>query len=141
MTRNSWALCAAILAVVIVVALAFWNIGSPAHERQVHQDVRTAQALCTLAGDINTKWENSNKVLPPNLDAFPASATRDPVTHAPFIFHPKAGTQYELCATFLTDNLNDYPNETPFWRHPKGPYCFQFDAASAVSPAPISDLY
>lgn len=136
MTRNSWALCAAVLAVVIVVALAVWNIGSPAYERLVHQDMRTEQTLTTLAEGINSKWQNSNRVLPSNLDAFSASATHDPVTREPFVFHPKAGTQYELCATFLTDNLRDSSVQTPFWRHPKGPYCFQFDAALPVASPP-----
>lgn len=137
MTRNSWALCTAVLAVVVVVALAFWNIGSPAHERLVHQDMRTDQALGALAQGINGKWRSSNKALPANLDALPPSVTHDPVTHAPFIFHPMTGTQYELCATFLTNNLSDSSTEDSFWRHPKGPYCFQFDAASSVANPPV----
>jgi Tfp pilus assembly protein PilV len=140
MSRNSWALIAAVLAVVAIVALGFWILGSPAHERQVHQDMRTVQALCTLAQQIDSNWRSSNKVLPANLSRFPASSSQDPTTNAPFIYRLKAGSEYELCATFLTDDLHERQNEDSYWLHPKGPHCFPLDASTSppLPPYPAS---
>lgn len=136
MNRNSWALIAAALAVVVVVVLGFWSLGSPGHERQIHQDRRTVQALNALAGRIDAKWKSSKEVLPSNLDRFDVTATQDPTTRAPFVYRSKAGSEYELCATFLTDNRNERQSEASFWLHPKGSFCFQFDASVPASPPP-----
>jgi hypothetical protein len=133
MNRNSWAMIAAVVAVVAALVLGFWNLGSPARERQIHQDVRTVQALNTLADQIQNSWKVSNRVLPASLDRFTPGAKEDPTTHALFIYHPKAGSQFELCATFLTDNRNAAAQgEASFWLHAGGPYCFQFDASVRV---------
>lgn len=145
MSRNAGALIAAALIVVAIAAIAFWNLGTPGHERQVHQDLRTVQALQTLAVSINSSWSNNKGVLPVSLAQFPVGATHDPITNAPFIYHPpldpKADSEYELCAKFLTDNRHDQPNETPFWCHPKGIYCFTLDASRDVPPPPVSSIY
>jgi hypothetical protein len=141
MSRNTWAAIAAALAVVAVVTLGFWNLGTPVRERQVHQDVRTVQKLQLLAQSINRSWDSSNKALPSGLERFSTSATQDPTTHAPFIYRPKTSSQYELCATFLTDNRNERQSETPFWLHSKGTYCFQFDASMPLAPPPVSFSY
>ncbi len=141
MTRNSWALCAAVLAVVIVVALAFWIIGSPSHERLVHQDMRTLQALHTLADEIHVSSYALKHTLPASLAEFPTGQAQDPTTHAPFIYHRGSGSQYQLCAIFLTDSLNDYPDEAPFWKHPEGAHCFQLDASLDAPSAPVYSFY
>lgn len=134
MNRNSWALIAAVLAVVIVIVLGFWSLGTPGHERQVHRDMRTVQALNRLSGEIDADWRSSKKI-PTSLDRFPAIATQDPTTHAPFVYHRKTDDEYELCTTFMTDNRNEQQSENSFWVHPQGPYCFQFDA-SVLAPQP-----
>jgi hypothetical protein len=137
MSRDSWALLAATIAVVAVAVLGFWSLGTPRHERQVHQDVRTTQALNTLAEQIRDSWNRSKNVLPPNLERFPDRITRDPMTEEAFIYHPKTGSQYELCARFLTDDRNTAAqSQAAFWLHPSGPYCFQLDAAISVPPPP-----
>lgn len=141
MNRNTWAAIAAALAVAAVVALGFWNLGTPVHERQIHQDLRTVRALNTLAKDINGLWARSNKVLPSDLKGFPATATQDPTTNAPFIYHPKTSSQYEICAAFLIDNRNEQQNEAPFWLHSKGIHCFQLDASMPLPLPPVSFSY
>lgn len=142
MSRNSLAAIAGGIAVIGAVAVGFWNLGSPARERQIHQDLRTVQALDRLADQIDNAWNHSNKVLPNNLDRIAANAAQDPTTHAPFLYHPKQSSQYELCATFLTDNgKTAEQNESPFWLHAKGDYCFQLDASAPPPQPPYSYDY
>lgn len=137
MTRNSWAALGAILIVAAAIVIGFWNLGTPRWERESHQDLRTAQALQGLAVDIYKSW-NVHKTMPANLEAFvPADETKDPTTKAQFIYRPKEGTVYELCATFLTSDLKDTQSEAPFWRHGKGEYCFQLDASQSVPVPPF----
>lgn len=142
MSRNSLAGIGATIAVIVAVTLGFLNLGRPAQEREVHQDVRTVQAVDTLAEQIEDSWRIFHQTLPKNLDHFSASATQDPTTHAPFDYHPKTTTAYEICATFLTDDRSTAAqSQTPFWVHPKGSYCFQFDASVRVPRAPYFYAY
>lgn len=140
MNRNSRAFAAAALAVIAMIVAGFWIIGSPAHERRIHQDLRTVQALHCLASDIYTSY-SSKHTLAADLGQFRCDDTQDPTTHKTFIYHVKSGSTYELCATFLTNNTSDYPNNTPFWRHPEGAQCFQLDASVDVPIAPIDNSF
>lgn len=136
MSRNSLAAIAAIVVVAAAIILGFWSLGTPARERQMHQDARTAQALQNLAGNITMKWR-ANKAMPLDLEhVSPVDSGKDPTTHAPFVYHQKNGTAYELCATFLTNDLSDNQSQAPFWRHGKGAYCFQLDATQEPPPPP-----
>jgi hypothetical protein len=133
MNRNSWAAIAATIAVVVVVILGFRVLGGPATQRLVQSDLRTVRTLAELARQINQRWESSGKILPDNLEKFPNSIKQDPVTTKSFSYHPKSNNEYELCATFATDNRDlqtTDPNDR--WTHPKGDYCFQFDASQHV---------
>lgn len=141
MNRNSGAAIAALVFVGTVAALGFCVLGGPGHERRVHQDIRSVESLSNLAQEINESWASSGEVLPNNLDRFPADATRDSATHAPFVYHPRVGSHYELCAAFLTSNREEQQNEGFFWRHPKGEYCFQLDASVRAPQAPFMYYY
>lgn len=137
MSRNSWALIAAAIVILVAVVVGFWNLGSPGHERQIRQDLRTVQALHRLAMQINQSWKGSNDALPSNLERFPITVKQDPTTHAPFVYHPKSASQYELCATFLSDDRETAPqSDAQFWLHPGGAQCFQLDASVNVPQAP-----
>jgi len=138
MSRNLWAGIAAVVVVAAVIVLGFRNIGGPREQRQIHQDNHTVYILSVLAGQVDNAWNTSGKVLPADLGRFPDN-TRNPTTHAPFIYRPKGDRQYELCTTFLTDTTA--LNEHMFWAHPKGNYCFQFDASVAVAQTPYDDAY
>ena len=140
MNRNLLAVIAAVICVVAAIALGFWTIGSPGHERKIHQDVRTVQGLAVLGNRINTSWRAS-KLLPAKLDDFPVPANlkQDPATHAPFVYRRKTTSEYELCATFLTDDRNATAGgDAAFWLHSKGLYCFDLDASVYVPQAPYS---
>jgi hypothetical protein len=141
MSRNLMAAIAAVIVVAAGIILGFRNIGTPARERQIRQDVRTAAALQTLASKITATW-HANKTMPANLEHIVSvEATKDPTTHAPFVYHVKSGTQYELCAVFLADNRSDRQSEAPFWQHGKGDYCFELDASQEPPAAPIFYIY
>jgi hypothetical protein len=142
MNRDVWATIAATIAVVVVVILGFHALGGPRSQRLIQSDHRTLRALSRLSEQINTKWTSSVGVLPANLDGFPDSEKRNPVTNKPFVYHPKAGNAYELCATFATDSHDSQGQDsTDSWAHPKGDYCFQLDASQPAPPLPNSYDY
>lgn len=136
MTRNFWAATGAILIVAAAIVSGFWSLGTPRWERESHQDLRTVQALQGLAVDIYKSWK-VHKTMPNLEDFVPEDETRDPTTHAQFIYRPKQGTTYELCAIFLTSDHNDTQSEAAFWHHAKGEYCFQLDASQSVPVPPL----
>jgi hypothetical protein len=143
MNRDTWAAIAATIAVVVVIILGFRVLGGPGRQRLVQSDHRTVRAIAELAQQIKQSWDSSSnrdtlgKVLPANLDKFPASAKQDPVTHKPFTYRPKSNGEYELCATFALDSREAQDqNPDEHWAHPKGDYCFHLDAAQQVPQAP-----
>ncbi len=137
MNRNTWAAIVATIAVVAVVILGFRALGGPGTQRMVQSDLRTIRTLAELAQQIHQKWVSSGEVLPANLEKFPNSATQDPASHKSFAYRPKSKSEYELCATFATDSRElQAQNTNDPWAHPRGDYCFQFDAAQQVPPVP-----
>jgi hypothetical protein len=139
MNRDVCAAIAATVAVVVVAILGFRVLGGPANQRLVQADLKKVRTLSELAQQINMKWTTGNKTLPANLDHFPAAVKKDPVSGTPFLYHPKSTEQYDLCATFATDS-RDVPkgNTADPWIHPKGDYCFPFEASQAVPFVPYS---
>ncbi len=137
MNRDTWAAIAATIAVVVVIILGFRVLGGPGRQRLVQSDHRTVRALAELAQQIKQSWDSSGKVLPANLDKFPASVKQDPLTHKSFTYRPKSNGEYELCATFALDSREAQDqNPDEHWAHPKGDYCFPLDAAKPVPQAP-----
>ncbi|MGA2094894.1 MAG: hypothetical protein ABSH39_01220 [Candidatus Acidiferrum sp.] len=139
MNRNVWATLLAAVAVIVVLILGFRFLGSPSKQRLVRADYKNVQALASLAQQINSAWDKSEKALPDDLDKINGVVKKDVLTGKPFLYHPKKHSEYELCATFATDS-HELPNtnaDDP-WRHPKGDYCFQLDAAKPVPQAPYN---
>jgi hypothetical protein len=140
MNRNSWAAIAATTAVVVVVILGFRVLGGPATQRLVQSDLRTVRALTELARQINQSWVSAGKILPGDLEKFPDATKQDPISARSFGYRRKSNDEYELCATFATDN-RDMPVTNPKdrWTHPKGDYCFEFEASQQVPSVPYED--
>jgi len=143
MNRDTLAAIAATIAVVVVIILGFRVLGGPGRQRLVQSDQRTVRALSELAQQIKQSWDSSSnrdtlgKVLPANLDKFPASAKQDPLTHKSFTYRPKSNGEYELCGTFAFDSREAQDqNPDEHWAHPKGDYCFPLDATKSVPQAP-----
>lgn len=139
MSRDVWAAIAATLAVVVAAILGFRVLGGPANQRLVQADLRRVNTLSQLAQQIDQRWMTGGKTLPANLEKFPSSIKQDPVSGAPFVYHAKSSEEYELCASLATDNRDAAAGKTDnFWIHPKGEYCFQFQASGQVPLVPYS---
>jgi len=136
MNRNLVAALAAAIATIVVVAMGFTVVGGRQWQRLVRTDLRTVRALSNLAQQINAKWNAADKTLPANLDNFPEAAKKNPVTGAAFTYRRKSPQEYELCATFVTDDRDMHGSADDRWAHPKGDYCFSFDPAQNVPWAP-----
>jgi len=130
------------VAVVAVIILGFRFLGSPTSQRLIQSDLRRVEALSHLATQIEQKSKRSNNEIPANLDAFPASVKRDPLTHKNFIYQPKSKTAYDLCATFAAKSPEVEAQGNPalprgdLWAHPPGDHCFSLDVTEPVPPAP-----
>lgn len=113
-----------------VVAFGFHVLGPPQNQRAIGADERRVQDLQMIAQQIYYRHS-----LPATLgDLRFGVKVEDPVTHAPYEYHTKSGTAYELCATFATNSAegdSEYPRPTTFWNHSKGRQCFEFDTAQA----------
>ncbi len=137
MSRDARAAFVAAIAIIVVIVLGFRLLGGPGTQRLVRSDERTIRALAELAQKIHQKWTTSNSQLPPTLESFSEKEKQDPLTHKPFVYHPKSTSAYELCATFATDNSHQEPGEAEdAWRHTKGDFCFPLDATKPVPNAP-----
>lgn len=133
MNRNLLVGIAVFALVLAAVILGFRSLGGPGRQREIREDNLTVKAISALAIKINRSWKKANGVLPKNLDRFPTDEKQDAITNAPFQYRPGTGSHYELCATFLTDNRSVGPQSlAKFWIHPKGLYCFQFDASEPL---------
>jgi len=124
----------------VVVILGFRVLGGPGTQRLVRADSRTVQTLAELAElarQINTKWVSDGKVLPKDLEKLPIAAKRDAITGKIYSYRAKSESEYEVCATFATDNREaSEVNTADPWIHLKGEYCFSMDAAKPVPSPP-----
>ncbi len=139
MSRDRLAALVAAIAVILTLILGFRELGAPRNQRLVRSDLRTLQTLSNLAAQINTSWQANGHQLPPDLQKFSTGLRQNPLTDQPFRYRPKSGSDYELCATFLTDNRSaprQNPRANEFWIHPRGDYCFQLDAAQTPTAPP-----
>lgn len=133
MNRNALAALLSTVAVLVVVILGFVAVGGPARQRLRRSDAIKTQEIAKLAEQIQQAWRSSTEGLPANLDKFPESLKKDRATNTLFIYRPKGNSQYEICASFATDNRGEpNSNATDLWLHPTGNHCFQFDTTQPV---------
>lgn len=113
----------AAMAACIVLLIVFLRPGTPRHQREIEADERRIEDLRRIAREIGEQG-----------GAAAARRPKDPLTGIPYEYSPKAGSSYELCAVFSTDNREDPdgPASPSFWKHPKGRHCIQLDAARRV---------
>jgi hypothetical protein len=134
--RKDALLAAAALAVVVaVLAVGFYSLGPRGKQRALNADARRVEDLQSIARQF---WMQRPKQLPATLAELPPSPPmhlNDPVTNAPYEYHPQSGASYELCAIFATDSATDgaagdgFPLANTFWNHPRGRHCYQLDAS------------
>ena len=127
--------------VVLLVILGFTQSGPPRVQRALRADSQRVQNLFQISANMSAYWALHNQQLPPSLEQLPGAHYADPVTGAPYAYHPKQGSQYELCATF---SRKSEPNENQpgarQWIHPAGYHCFSLDL-TAGGQAPPYDFY
>ena len=134
MNRHRVAALAATLAVLVAIALGFWNLGGPARQREVSADLKRSDDLRRISIVIN-QWYRRDKSLPPDLNAItrydPGLRLRDPLTNASYEYKPAADSNYQLCATFALDSAVEglhEPEPPIFSYHRAGRRCFDLDA-------------
>jgi hypothetical protein len=127
--------------VAILIILGFTQSGPPRVQRDLRADSERIQNLFQISGNMTLYWASHNQQLPSSLDQLPGASFVDPVTGAAYVYHPKQGSQYELCATFSRKSERDdnRPGARP-WTHPAGYHCFSLDA-TAGGQAPPYDFY
>lgn len=123
--RNLFYAAAAVLLTALVLVLGFLQLGPPKTQRALEADQRRVNDLRFISSSLNYRKE-----LPASLAILEQTGAtiRDPVTRQPYTYRRKSDTQYDLCATFASDdrNAND-ADRNLFWRHPRGFYCFSLE--------------
>jgi hypothetical protein len=115
-------------AVALIVFLGFLQLGRPSMQRAFRADEKRVGALYQLSAQIEAYMDSHGSRLPTSLDQLPNNKYADPITRAPYEYHPKSDNQYELCAVFArSSDPRDPPSEPNRWIHPAGHYCFQID--------------
>jgi hypothetical protein len=114
---------------LIVIALGFYNSGSPKLQRRLAIDRERVERLRQIAGQIQGRKE-----LPAKVDDLRSMYIRvgDPETDQPFDYKLIDATHYELCATFseASEDWQLSPNSRSHWAHPAGRYCYAIDSKS-----------
>jgi hypothetical protein len=122
-------------AVLVGLALGFIQLGPRGKQRAMRADERRVQDLQSIAQAIYLR-----QTVPASLAELPRSpvaSLHDPVTQAPYEYHPQSGMRYELCASFATDSVDSadsagyegFRRDPPSWSHTRGRYCFQLDGS------------
>lgn len=131
--RDLWLAAAAAAAVLAVLALGLQQLGSREEQRAIRADEQRVRDLQLIAQAISVR----RGALPASLGELPRRAVlslNDPLTHAPYEYHPQSGMSYELCATFGTDSATHQGTQSnpSFWSHARGRYCFQLDGSRTI---------
>ena len=85
MNKDRLAAAAATIAAVVVLVFGLRALGGHQNQRQIQADLQTLRRLSELAQRIQATWLESGKVLPANLDRFPATMKQDPFTSKPYV--------------------------------------------------------
>src|SRR5882672_10552668 len=92
---------AATLAVVATFCIGLGIAGTPSKQRLIEADRKRVEDLRSLGNAIKL-WHEANAAIPQSLENLKNRLT-DPETAAPYEYHPRAGTTYELCANFFSE--------------------------------------
>jgi hypothetical protein len=129
--RRMAAVSSAIVALMVI--LGFSQLGSPGRQREFRADNQRVQQLFQLSTQIKNYWSSHASQLPTGIDQIAGGTFLDPVTRAPYEYHPGRGSQYQLCATFAQSSDSRQTPATPDpWVHPAGHHCFSLDATGMM---------
>ena len=132
----------AVLVVVATLGYSVYLVGTPGQQRDVRLDERRVSDLRDISHNIDTYLE-LNDAMPASLDdlrgpRFYVDSIEDPETSVPYEYRVLEGDQYELCATFTTDNTEGRRGERrsfseTAWDHGVGLTCFQLTGKGETS--------
>jgi hypothetical protein len=120
----------AFVVALAALVLGFFDFGSPGYARKVADDQRRLSDLRAIANAIHGARPDAtargSRALPNALGDVPTIAgTSDPQTGEGYAYRVAGGTQYQLCATFETE---DQSAATAPFGHGVGRRCFTLDA-------------
>lgn len=130
--------------VALMIVLGFLQLGAPSRQRKLRADGQRLQQLYFLSTSIRNYFTSHASQLPTGLSQLPTYT--DPVTHAPYEYHPQQGSQYQLCASFAARSPSEEQNQNfgpmpNLWVHPSGRHCFPLDASLAPQAPPAIYAY
>ena len=127
----------AIVVVVATIGYSVYLVGTPGQQRDVRLDERRVSDLRDISNNVD-RYLEIYETLPQSLEdlkgpRFHVNSIEDPETGARYDYRVLEGDQYELCATFTTDNTEGRRGERrsfseSAWDHGVGVHCFQLEA-------------
>ena len=114
----------------LALVFGFFDVGTPAHAREVALDDRRVRSLVEIAERVHEDFTNNHRKTPaPYLDELniPPIDLLDPVTKVPYEYRLLGGSYFQLCATFTQSEQAEGGYAT--YQHGPGRTCFQRDAA------------
>lgn len=125
------------IAVIAGVLSGFGMLGTPGVQRNVQADMQRVRDLHAITGVLS-----SNSVPPADQAEFERrirgrARANDPLTGTAYEYVRNSDTEYELCATFSSDNLSEQTRRAQtFWLHPAGRHCFGVNVKEGSIPYP-----
>jgi hypothetical protein len=125
---------AAGVAIAVAVVSGLVVAGAPSEARAQRLDERRVDELIVLSRDVDVYWSRHDE-LPSSLDEVTQAAglgqrRTDPATGTPYEYRRIDAAQYELCATFESDEPARRPTASRrFWAHGVGRQCFTIEPA------------
>lgn len=127
--------------VVVMIALGFFLVGSPAQQRKVRFDDQRVSDLSMIQNEITNYYTLKKGSLPEELADLTNSLSgfavpTDPATGAQYEYNVKEGLTFELCATFEAQSVGGQTDASmPYraygvdyygsWNHGIGRSCFE----------------
>jgi uncharacterized membrane protein len=129
---------------------AFFVVESPTEARNRRHDLEVLSQFSQIDATLNSYFIE-NKKLPTGLDQLKdqvpylnAAALKDPISGQPYMYKRNSDTEYELCASFKTDNtkpgdIQDY-SYADRWPHVSGDQCLKQKIAPIGNDATMKNL-
>lgn len=127
--------------VVVMIALGFFLVGSPAQQRKVRFDDQRVSDLSMIQNEITNYYSLKKGSLPEKLTDLTNSLSgftvpTDPATSVQYEYNVKEGLTFELCATFEAQSVGGQTDTSmPYrvygvdyygsWNHGIGRTCFE----------------
>jgi hypothetical protein len=127
-----WLAISASVVMAATITAAILATGIPSELRKAKLDERRLDDLKALGSAIDEYYTHRER-LPVGLMELAAKpgntlALVDPDTGRPYVYVPKLGRRYQLCAVFTTSTSQTRAEVTSRWQHGAGGHCFELDA-------------